>query len=193
MTQTPSLDQLAALPVEDLALHLHELSGHHLSDPFDNARKLKRVTQESFALDAVLRLPVQRILDLSLEHIRFLEAQVEQVNAWIATELEPHPAIRQLATIPGVGPVFSSGIGAEIGDTQRFLQGTKWDPKRKRYRSRYLRDAEDAVAKIAGLWWPRSASADFEAEDRRMAKTGNRYLRYYQIQAADKMRKYIPD
>lgn len=26
-----------------------------------------------------------------------------------------------------------------------------------------------------------------------MAKTGNRYLRYYLIQAADKMRKSIPD
>jgi hypothetical protein len=42
-----------------------------------------------------------------------------------------------------------------------------------------LRDAEDAVAKTAGLWWPRSSSGEFEAEDRHMAKTGNRYLRYY--------------
>jgi len=193
LTQTPSLDELAALPVEDLALHLHEVSGHHLRDPADNARKLKRVSKESFALHDVLTLPVQRILDLTLEHIRFLEDQIEQVNAWIATELEPHPAIRQLATIPGVGPVFSSGIGAEIGNTQRFLNAPKWDKKRKRYRSRNLRDAEDAVAKIAGLWWPRSSSADFEAEDRRMAKSGNRYLRYYVIQASDRMRKSISD
>jgi hypothetical protein len=193
LTQTPSLDQLASLPVADLALQLHELSGHHLRDPFDNARKLQRVAQESFPLEEVLTLPVQRILELTLEHIRFLEAQIEHVNAWIATELAPHPAIRQLATIPGVGPVFSSGIGAEIGDTQRFLQGQKWDKQRKRFRPRNLRDAEDAVAKIAGLWWPRSASADFEAEDRRMAKTGNRYLRYYLIQAADKMRKELSD
>jgi hypothetical protein len=192
LTQTPSLDQLATLPVDDLALHLHELSGHHLRDPCNNARKLQRVSQESFPLDEILMLPVQRILDLTLDHIRFLEAQIEQVNAWIATELEPRPAIRQLTTIPGVGPVFSSGIGAEVGDTQRFLQGQKWNKKRKRFRSRNLRDAEDAIAKIAGLWWPRAASADFEAEDRRMAKTGNRYLRYYLIQAADKMRKSIP-
>ncbi len=193
LTQMPSLDQLATLPIDDLALHLHELSGHHLPDPCNNARKLQRVTQESFPLNEALMLPVQRILDLTLEHIRFLEAQIEQVNAWIATELQPHPAIRQLTTIPGVGPVFSSGIGAEIGDTQRFLQGQKWDKKRKRFRPRNLRNAEDAIAKIAGLWWPRAASADFEAEDRRMAKTGNRYLRYYLIQAADKMRKSMPD
>jgi hypothetical protein len=193
LTQPPSWDELAQLPVEDLAMHLHELSGHHLPAPFDNARKLKQVAQESFPLDETLALPVQRILDLTLEHIRFLEGQVEQVNAWIAAELGAYPAISQLATIPGVGPVFSSGIGAEIGNVQRFLQGSKWDQKRKRYRPRNLRDAEDAVAKIAGLWWPRSDSGDFQAEDRRMAKTGNRYLRYYLIQAANHMRKYIPD
>jgi len=193
LSQAPGLDDLADLPVEDLAVHLHELSKHHLRNPLGNARKLKRVAQESFSLDETLALPVQRILDLTLEHIRFLEGQIEQVNAWIATEIEAHPAIAQLATIPGVGPVFSSGIGAEIGDIQRFLQGSKWDRRRKRYRPRNLRDAEDAVAKIAGLWWPRFASGDFEAEDRRMAKTGNRYLRYYLIQAADHMRKHIAE
>jgi hypothetical protein len=193
LTQQPSLDQLAELPVDDLASHLHELSGHHLPDPHDNARKLQQVAQESFSLDESLALPVQRILDLTLDHIRFLEAQVEQVNDWIAAELDSHPVIAQLATIPGIGPVFSSGIGAEIGGIHRFLQGQKWDKKRKRYRPRNLRDAEDAVAKIAGLWWPRSSSGDFEAEDRRMAKTGNRYLRYYLIQGSDRMRKHIPE
>ena len=193
LTQTPSLDELAALPVEDLAMHLHDLSGHHLRDPFDNARKLKRVSKESFSLDESLALPVQRILDLTLAHIRFLEAQINQVNNWIASEVQSQPAILQLTTIPGIGPVFSSGIAAEIGDTQRFLQGSKWDTKRKRFRTRNLRNAEDAIAKIAGLWWPRSSSGDFEAQDRRMAKTGNRYLRYYFIQGADKMRKYIPE
>ena len=193
LTQTPNLDQLAALPVEDLAMHLHELSGHHLRDPFRNARKLKRVAEESFSLTKSLALPVQRILDLTLAHIRFLEAQIDQVNDWVATEVQAHPAILQLTTIPGIGPVFSSGIAAEIGDTQRFLQGSKWDKKRKRFRPRNLRNAEDAIAKIAGLWWPRSSSGDFEAQDRRMAKTGNRYLRYYFIQGADRMRKYIPE
>jgi hypothetical protein len=151
------------------------------------------VAEQSFALDQSLALPVQRILDLSLDHIRFLETQLKQVDDWIATELEAHPVITQLATIPGVGPVFSSGIGAEIGGIQRFLQPPKWDNKRKRYRRRNLRDAEDAVAKIAGLWWPRANSGDFEAEDRRLAKSGNRYLRYYLIQAADKMRRHIPE
>jgi transposase len=118
---------------------------------------------------------------------------VQQVNEWIAAELAAYPVIAQLATIPGIGPVFSSGLGAEIGLVQRFLQARKWDPKRKHYRPRNLRDAEDAVAKIAGLWWPRADSGDFAAEDRRLAKTGNRYLRYYFIQAANLMRQRCPE
>ena len=193
LTQEPSLDDLAALPVHDLAQQLHELSGHHLPHSLDTAHKLQRAADESFTLDSVLVVPVQRILDLTLAHIRFLEDQVQQVEAWIAAELSSQPAILQLTTIPGIGPVFSSGIGAEIGDTQRFLQGTKWDKRRKKHRPRNLRDAEDAVAKLAGLWWPRADSGDFEAEDRRLAKTGNRYLRYYLVQAADKMRQHLPD
>ena len=193
LTQNPSLDELSQLPVDDLALLLQQFSGNHLSHPADNARKLQQVAQESFHLHHSLALPVQRILDLTLNHIRFLETQIEQVNDWIATELQSYPVISQLTTIPGIGPVCSSGIAAEIGGIQRFLQRQKWDNKRKHYRSRNLRDAEDAVAKIAGLWWPRSSSGGFEAEDRRMAKSGNRYLRYYLIQGADCMRKYIPE
>jgi len=193
LTQQPTWDELAALPVAELAARLYELSGHHLPDPHANARKLQQVAQESFSLDASLALPVQRILNLTLAHIRFLETQIAQVNTWIAAELEAYPVIGQLTTIPGIGPVCSSGVGAEIGGIQRFLQPQKWDQKRKHYRPRNLRDAEDAVAKIAGLWWPRSSSGDFEAEDRRMAKTGNRYLRYYLIQGADRMRQHIPE
>ena len=193
LTQYPTLDELADLPVEDLASHLYELSGHHLPDPHKNARRLILTAQESFSLDQTLILPIQRILDLTLDHIRFLEAQIKQTDEWIASECQLYPNISVLASIPGVGPVFSSGVAAEIGGVQRFLQGHKWDRKRKRFRSRNLRDAEDAVAKIAGLWWPRSSSGDFEAEDRRMAKTGNRYLRYYFIQAANLMRLHIPE
>jgi len=193
LTQPPTWDQLAQLPVEDLAAHLDELSAHHLPDSLSNARKLQRVAQESFSLDPSLTLPVQRILDLTLDHIRFIETQLEQVNRWIADELQAHPVIAQLATIPGVGPVFSGGIGAEIGGVDRFLQGQKWDKRRKRYRPRNLRDAEDAIAKIAGLWWPRADSGEFEAQDRRLAKSGNRYLRYYFVQAADRMRQHLPE
>jgi transposase len=192
LSQPISLAELAQLPAEVLADQLAELSRYNLPDPAENARKLQQVAQESFPLDLTLAQPVQQVLDLTLTHLRFLESQLKSVEAIIATEMEHHPAIQKLTTIPGVGPVFASAIGAELGDISRFLQGHKWDKRRRRYRPRTLRDAEDAVAKLAGLWWPRNSSGDFEAEERRMVKAGNRYLRYYLIEAADHMRRRIP-
>jgi transposase len=136
---------------------------------------------------------VQQLLELTGEHIRFLEAQMAQVEGWIAAEVQArHPEVLFLDTIPGVGLVLAAGIAAEIGDLGRFFQTQKWDKKRRRYRQKTLREVEDAVAKLAGLWWPKADSGEFVAEDRPMAKTGNRYLRYYFVQAANGMRRHIP-
>lgn len=194
LSAAPSLEELAALSAEDLAECLDEWSGHHLDNPLDHAHKFQQAVAESFPLEVALTLPIQRLLDLTLQHIRFLEAQIEQVEAWVAEEVQTHhPQVLKLATLPGVGQALAAGIAAEIGDLPRFFQGQKWDKKRKRYQAKNLRDVEDAVAKFAGLWWPHSSSGDFEAEERHMAKTGNRYLRYYLIQAANGMRLHIPE
>jgi len=187
------LAELASLPLPDLATRLAQLSHHRLPDPTRNASRLQQALQDSFPLDPALAQPLQTVLDLALAHINFLDLQLDLIEDHIRAALPAYPAIQQLSTIPGVGLVYSSGIGAEIGDTQRFLDGRKWDKKRKRYRPRSLRDAEDAIAKLAGLWWPRNASGDFEAQDRKLAKSGNRYLRYFLIQAADKMRQHIKE
>ena len=37
--------------------------------------------------------------------------------------------------------------------------------------------------------WNRSQSGDFEAEHSRMIKSGNRYLRYYLLEAANSVRR----
>ena len=187
-----NLDELAALPLDQLAARLTQLSHKKLPDADENALKLHDALQYSFPLPHTLLTPIQNILNLTMQHIRFIQQQMVTIETHLTAELEQHPTIQKLATIPGVGLIFASGIGAEIGDTHRFLQGKKWDKRKKRYRPRTLRNAEDAVAKLAGLWWPQNSSGDFEAAERKMAKTGNTYLRYYLIQAADQMRKRIP-
>ena len=128
-----------------------------------------------------------------MAHLRFLQEQIAQVDQAITCESEKHPGVHCLDTIPGFGPVFSSGIVAEIGNIDRFLAPPKWNPRRSCYRDRNLRDAEDAVAKIAGLWWPCADSGDFVAEDRHLSKAGNAYLRYYIIQAANGLRQRVPE
>ena len=188
-----SLAELGNLPLEALAELLDAWCAGKLDDPLETAHKLQQVARESFPLEEPLLTPVQRILDLTLEHIRFLEAQMQQVDGWIANEVQAHhPEALFLATVPGVGLVLAAGIVAEIGDLDRFFQTPKWDKKGKRYRTKTLREVEDSVAKLAGLWWPRANSGDFVAEDRHLAKTGNRYLRYYFVQAAYGMHRHIP-
>jgi transposase len=186
-------DGIGDVPDDELADLLDEWSHGRLSDPLATARKVATAHQESFAVPAVLERAVQRGLDVTLAGITAVQAQIAQVDQWIAEEAGQHSSVSMLATIGGLGPVFSSGIVAELGDIERFRTGEKWDKRRQCMRSRNLRDAEDAVAKIAGLWWPRQESGEFAAEDRKMSKAGNHYLRYYLIEAADHMRRTLPE
>lgn len=103
-----------------------------------------------------------------------------------------YPEVAWLHSIPGIGLIFASGIAAEIGNLQRFSERLRWDKKRKCYHRRSARHVEDAVAKFAGLWWPENASGDFVAEEKPLSKRGNAYLHYYILQAADRMRLFIP-
>jgi transposase len=175
-----------------LADNLQKMSGNGLKDPLKNARKLKAVAAEYFQIDPGLAQTLQEMLNLVLEHIRFIQDQINTVNQLMAIEAKSHPEVALLRTIPGIGLVFSCGIAAELGDINRFLKDQKYDRKKKRYRPKNLRDADASIAKIAGLWWPRSASGGFEAEERKLSKTGNRYLRYYLIEAADRLRQWEP-
>ena len=69
-----SLDELAAIPVQDLAQTLHEMSGHHLPNPFDNARKLQQVAQEMGAR-YVLEGSVQKSGDRVRINAQLIDAQ----------------------------------------------------------------------------------------------------------------------
>ncbi|MEA3432546.1 MAG: IS110 family transposase [candidate division WOR-3 bacterium] len=86
-----------------------------------------------------------------------------------ATENEFNAFPNTLRPIPGLGPVYASGILAEIGDVNRFKSNT-------------------SIAKLAGLWWKRYKSSDFEAENVYLSPSCNRYLRYYLIEGANSLR-----
>lgn len=92
------------------------------------------------------------------------------VSALGSMQLERVVIGLEATSIPGIGKVYSAGIIAEIGDIHRF-------------------DSQASVAKYAGLVWNRSQSGDFEAEHSRMIKSGNRYLRYYLLEAANSVRR----
>ena len=83
-------------------------------------------------------------------------------------------ALLILQSIPGIGPIWASGILSEIGDITVF-------------------HSSDALAKYAGLYWPKGDSGDFTSEDNKMSKAGNPYLRRYLGEAANSVRKHIPE
>lgn len=186
------LSQLSKMDDHELAECLQKKNRTNLNDSLENARRLKKVTEESFQLNSDLSEVLQRILNLTMQYIKFIEALIKEVDKCIAEEAKKHPEVSVLRSIPGIGPVFANGIAAEIAGISRFLAGQKYDRRKKQIRYKNLRDADASVAKYAGLWWPRNASGDFESDERILTKTGNRYLRYYLIEAADRLRQWSP-
>lgn len=193
LTQYPTLDSLAEMPTAELAEQLDVLGKRRFPDPTDNARRLQQAARHSYPLDPAVREAVHFILGQVIDVIRFLDKRLAMANAFIATRVKEDADVHNLDTIGGLGPVYSAGLAAEIRPTQRFLTGTKFDHQRGCERPRTLADGEASVAKLAGLWWPRSASGHFEAQDRRMSKAGNAYLRYYLIEAANHVRGHVPE
>ena len=168
-----SIEEIAALPFEELVEFIDRKGKRRFSDPTDNARKLQRVVHDSYLLPQAMYQPINLILSLNLRHITMLEGLEKRLKTAIAEGMQP--IHHSLDTIPGFGPVFSGGIVTEIGGVERF-------------------DFNQAkVAKYAGLKWRKTKSADFQAEETRLTRTGNRYLRYYLCEAANRVRQCAPE
>ena len=162
------MEQIAAIPFQELVEFIDVKGKRRFPNPRSNARKLQAVARDSYHLPEPLQQPINLILGLTLKHITFLERQERRLNTAIAQAMEAIP--HTLDTIPGVGPVFSAGIIGEIGPIERF-------------------DYNQAkVAKFAGFKWRKRQSADFQADETRLTRTGNRYLRYYFCEAANAVR-----
>lgn len=168
----PSAEDLAAAPLDELARFLVDKSRNKFYNPYDVAKALQAAAKHSYRLPERLKDPVNRILASTLQIIRDLEREVRQTSR--AIEREMHGVPCPLLSIPGIGPVFGAGILAEIGDVFNFPD-------------------DDALAKFAGLTWREHASGAFEGEDKPLSRTGNPYLRYYLVEAANSVRRYAPE
>ena len=93
-----------------------------------------------------------------IAEMRAMESQIKAFDKAIAEQMALIP--NTLTSVNGIGPVYSAGIIAEIGDINRFPN-------------------QASLAKYAGLVWSQHQSGDFEAQNTRMIQSGNRYLKYY--------------
>lgn len=162
-----SPDEVVRLPLEELTQFIIDNGKNRFKDPEKVAEALQRAARESYRLRPALASSIDLILATILQTLRALQQALKEVDRAIEKEFGAFP--NTLQSIKGIGPVYSAGIFSEIGEIRRFPR-------------------EDALAKFSGLYWKKYQSGNFEAEETRMSKSGNEYLRYYLIEAANALR-----
>ena len=163
-----SLEELSQMPLEDLADYLQSKGKNRFPDPKHVAKSIQKAVRSSYRLDKVVEDSIDTILSTSITLIRTFEKQIKELDKSIKRIMKGVP--QTLQTIPGIGPVFTAGIIAEIGQIDRF-------------------DDETKIAKYAGLYWRKHQSGRFTADDTSLSRNGNQYLRYYLVEAANSVRK----
>lgn len=176
LTEFLSMEDIINASPEELISFLGEKSRNRISDLSKTADLLKKAARDSYRLDKCLYEPLNISIASSFNCIDAFKQEIKVIDKAIIKAiagLSPN-AYTILNSIDGIGPVFAAGMIAEIGDINTF-------------------HSQDALAKYAGLTWTRSQSGDFEADESRMTKAGNRYLRYYLGEAANSMKNHVPE
>jgi transposase len=168
-----SLDDIAEMELEALAGHLHDKGKGRFKDPEKLAKSIKKAIRDSYRLGKVVQDSVDIVLAMYAKLIQTLAKQIKELEKGIVAILETIPEAKCLRSIPGIGPVYTAGIIAEIGNIERF-------------------DSQAQIAKYAGLYWKKSQSGDYESERTPRAMTGNQYLRYYLVEAANSVQRNEP-
>lgn len=161
-------EQIVSMSIEELIDFLKEHGKNRFDNPEEIAEYLQKIARSSYRLNKVMADPVNISLSVTLSVIKHMEAEVKRLDKEIAKLMKGIP--ETLTSVKGIGPVFAAGIIAEIAGIERFRN-------------------HHALAKYTGLVWSQHQSGDFEAEDTHRIHSGNKYLRYYLIQAAESVRK----
>ena len=168
MERFETVDDLANIGLDNLTAFVAETGRGRFADPEATAKAVQAAARGSYRLPKTVSDTVNQAMAVSITSMRALEKQVKLLDKAIEEQFEIIP--NTLTSVPGIGKVYSAGIIAEIGDIRRF-------------------DSQASIAKFAGLVWHKGQSGEFEAEYSRMIKSGNRYLRYYLLEAANSVRR----
>ena len=130
----------------------------------------------TYRLDKCLYDPLTTSISCSFNCISSFEKELKAIDAAILKTVRglSETDYTVMNSIPGIGKVYSAGILAEIGSIRCFPN-------------------DDALAKYCGIVWKQNQSGTFEAEDTPMNKAGNRYLRYYIIEATGSVINHCPE
>jgi transposase len=158
--------------LEQLASFIAEKGRNHFANPEEVAKAVQSAARGSYQLPKTVNDSVNQVLSISVSSMRAIQAQVKILDEAISKQIKTIP--NTLASIPGIGPVTSAGIVAEIGDINRF--GT-----------------QAGLAKYAGLAWTQHQSGTFESQNTRLINSGNRFLKHYLCEAAFSLVRCEPE
>ena len=164
--ETP--DELANISLDELTDFITKAGRGRFADPQATAKAVQAAARSSYRLPKTVNDSVNQVMAVSIATMRSLESQIKDLDKAIERQISVIP--NTLTSVPGIGKVYSAGIIAEVGDIHRF-------------------QSQASVAKYAGLVWKQHQSGEFEGQDTRLIKSGNRFLRYYLLEAANSMRR----
>jgi transposase len=165
-----TIDEIAYMDIDELADFIKEKGRGKFANPNAVAEAVKAAVKGSYRLPKTVNDSVSQALSVSAANIRTMKEPVKTLEKAIEKQFELIPNSQTLLSVKGFGLVYSAGIIAEIGDINRFPNHA-------------------ALAKYAGLAWKEHKSGNSAGEITNLVKSGNRYLRYYLLEAADSLRK----
>ena len=163
-----SVDELAYTELDDLTGFIAKLGRGRFANPESTAKAVRTAARGSYRLPKTVNDSVNQAMSVSITGMRAMESQIKTLDKAIEQQFEIIP--NTLTSIPGIGKVYSAGIIAEIGDINRF-------------------QSHASVTKFASLVWSQHQSGNFEAQHTHLIKSGNRFLRYYLLEAANSVRR----
>lgn len=173
LTNSLTLDDISRMDLEELATLLQEKGRGGFGDPMKVAKSITKATRDSYRLGKLMQESVDVVLATYALMIKTIKSQCHSLEKAIQEILETLPESQSLLSIPGIGPVYAGGILAEVGQIERF-------------------ENEAKLAKYAGLYWKRNQSGNYESERTSLARTGNHYLRYNLVEAANSVMRKEP-
>lgn len=127
-----SADELAYMDLNELTAFIREKGKTRFPNPEEVAKSIQAAARGSYRLPKTVNDSINQVLSISISSMRALDAQIKAFDKAIADQMEQIP--NTLISIKGIGPVYSAGIIAEIGNINRFPN-------------------QAALAKYAGLTW----------------------------------------
>ena len=162
-----TVDEIIYTPVDELADFVNRKGKGQFADPEAVAAALQAAARSSYRISKTVNDSLNQLLAIRLVGIRSIEGQIKSLDKAIESYMAAFQNV--LISVPGIGPVYSAGLIAEIGDIRRF-------------------GGHAPLAKYAGLAWSKHQSGSYEAANTKLIASGNKYLKYYLLEATNKVR-----